>query len=207
MNALKKAGLVLALVLVGILAKAQTIVEPSVTEEDLLVESWWIKPLDQKYKWAFFNLTEAKYNYDSEQTSFLNYSVVGYNLYKGIGPAVGTRFLANEASALAGVQYYFQNPKVLIYTIFTSDIKSDPILELYTLWQYRPEINDKLKFFSQLSTTTNYRNGDHEFGFQRVRAGLDWGLFQAGLALNMTQIGSDWDNDVAPGIFVRLEFQ
>lgn len=195
------------LMLPDLQSQAQTIVETAVTDDNLFFEAWLAKPIDKDYKFVLFNLNTAEYNFDSEETIFMSYTIVSYDWIKGFGPALGTRLLKDRAVGLGGVQYTFYSEKFFITTNFTSEIKSNPDFELFSIVQYRPKLSEKVKGFFQGQFSFNFNAEEHLFSFQQFRLGTDSGLVQAGFALNQFQFGPDWDYDIQPGLFFRLEFK
>lgn len=186
---------------------AQTTVEMFTSDDNLIMEAWWFKTLEANPRFNFFSINEAIHNYDLETTQFMSYTIAGYEIAKGFGPVVGVRFLQNRTSALGGFQYAHYTPVFFITTNFTSEIRDRPLFEWYALLQYRPKLTEKLKGFVQFQNSINFNTNRHDFSFQRLRVGLDFGFLQGGLALNTTQLGEDWDFDIEPGVFLRIELK
>ena len=186
---------------------AQTTMEVFSSDDTLILEAWWFKTLEVNPKFNFFSINEAIHNYDLETTQYMSYTIAGYEIAKGFGPVLGARFLQNRASGLAGVQYAKYSPVFFITTNFTSEIRNNPFFEWYMLLQYRPKFNEKLKLFTQFQNAINFSSEGHDFSFQRLRIGLDFGFLQGGLAINTTQLGKDWVFDTEPGVFLRMELQ
>ena len=205
---IKKTPSVLALSLIlgsSLQGFSQFVVEPFVGDDNIVIESWFFKTIDEKGKFNVFNLNEAIYDFDTETTSFLSYAVFGYDLKKGFGPALGWRFTEPDGAALGGVQYAYYQENFFITANLTSEFRKNPNIELYSIIQYRKKINDKLAAFSQLQFSTIFRDESHNFSFQRLRLGVDFGKFQTGLGLNQTQFGRNFDYSADPGIFLRME--
>ncbi|MBP2831094.1 hypothetical protein J8281_02740 [Aquimarina sp. U1-2] len=185
---------------------AQTTLEAFTTADNLTLEGWFFKPLNEDYKLTLFSLNEAIVEYNTEETTFVSYNVIGHNVWKGFGPVVGARILEGRGSALAGIQWAKASEKFLITTNFTTEVRDNPFYELYILAQYKFPIDEKISFFSQLQNSTNFNNDRHDFSFQRLRVGISWKKYQVGAGLNTFQFGDDWDFEIDPGIFVRVEF-
>lgn len=92
-------------------ANGQDVIEASIGEEFLNVETWITKPLDKDYKWNIFSLNTAERNLELDQTNFMSYTIVSYDLFKGFGPTVGTRILKDRVVALGGPQYTFYSER------------------------------------------------------------------------------------------------
>ncbi|UJH66090.1 hypothetical protein [Allomuricauda sp. SCSIO 65647] len=185
---------------------SQTTLETFFGMEEMVVESWFFKPLTENYEWSIFILSDAVIDYETEEASLVSYTVLGYDVWKGFGPVSGGRFFDGRASALAGVQWARAGEQFLITTNLTTELRSQPFYELFLLAQYRFSMNEDLGFFSQFQNSINFNKDSHEFSFQRLRLGLNWKKYQFGLGTNTYQYGEDWDFEIDPGIFVRVEF-
>jgi hypothetical protein len=184
---------------------AQFVVEPFVSSEDFILESWYFNTIDKSERLSIFALSEAKYNFDTEQSSVLSLGNIGYNWKKGFGPVVGWRISSASAAALAGIQYGYYRENFLAYLTLNTELKDNPNIEFYALIQYRKQITEKLKGFSQLQISNNLVDNTHTFSFYRLRLGADLGKIQTGVGLEQTMVGEDWEYDIAPGLFLRLE--
>ena len=188
-------------------AKAQNVIEAYLGEDFFNLETWLTKSFDKEYRISLFNLNTAEHNFDAEETTFMSYSIVSYNWLKGFGPAVGTRLLKDRWVALGGPQYTYYTEKFFVTANFTSEFKSNPDFEFFSIIQFRPQITQKIDGFLQGQFSFNFNSEEHLLSFQYVRLGADLGTVQAGLAFNQFQFGSDWEYDLQPGLFLRLEFQ
>ncbi len=184
---------------------AQFVLEPFASKDNLILESWYYNSIDEARRLSIFNLNEANYNYETGGTSFLSYGVVGFNWKKGFGPITGWRLTAASSAALAGLQYGIYGEDFFVFFYLNSELKKDPNFEFYSISQYRRKINDKLKAYGQLQFSNNFKDNAHYYSFYRLRLGVDLGKIQTGFGLEQTLIGEDWDYDIAPGLFVRLE--
>lgn len=197
--------LLVALIAFSQKSHAQFVLEPFISEDNLIIESWLFKEIDEQKKFNLFSLNESDYDFDTENSTFLSYSVFGYDWIKGFGPVLGYRFLESYAAALGGIQYAFYKEGFFITVNLTSEFKSDPNIELFSIVQYRKKITSSFTAFTQLQLSTNFISEDHSFSFQRFRVGADLGQFQAGFGLNQVQVGTGLDYTASPGIFLRME--
>jgi len=188
-------------------AKAQTVLESTLTDKQFIFETWWTKPLDSAYKFVLFNLNTAEYRFDTDQTIFLSYSILSYDLWKGLGPAIGSRIVQDKVVGLGGVQYTYYRKKGFITANFTSELKDNPDFELFSIVQYRPRLSEKLNAFLQGQFSFNFNADEHIFSFQQFRFGVDVGTMQTGLAINHLQFGSEWEYEFQLGGFFRLNFE
>jgi hypothetical protein len=186
-------------------SQAQFVAEPFVNDDDFILETWYFNTIDEGKRFSIFNLNEAKYSFETEASSLLSYGLVGYDWVKGFGPVVGWRINPYAAAALAGIQYGYYREHFLAYATLNTELKIDPNFEFYTLLQYRPQLTEKLKAFSQLQISKNFNSDNHTFSLYRLRLGLDLKKFQTGLGLEQTFAGADWGHSIAPGLFFRME--
>ncbi|MGD1840987.1 MAG: hypothetical protein ACFB0B_08845 [Thermonemataceae bacterium] len=185
---------------------SQTTLETFAATEEMVVESWFFKPLTDDYKFSIFSLNDVVVDYETEGSEFVSYTILGYDVWKGFGPVVGGRIFDGRASALAGIQWVKAGEQLLISTNITTELRDNPFYEFYLLAQYRFPISKKLNFFSQFQNSTNFNNDAHSLSFQRTRVGLSLQKLQFGLGINTYQFGEEGDFESDPGLFVRLEF-
>ena len=77
---------------------------------------------------------------------------------------------------------YFNEEGDLYLTVFpTIELTARPNFEMFGLLVYSPAISEKVKFFSQLTFSTNFHFKQHNFSFQQIRLGLDFRGGQFGI--------------------------
>jgi hypothetical protein len=205
LNALKVFAFGLIIMMQSQKASAQFVVEPFVSEDNFILESWIYKSIDQNRKFSIFSLNEFNHNYDTNSTSFLSYGILGYDVKKGFGPAIGWRTTANRTSALGGLQYGLYGKNYLAYFILNTELRNNPNFEFYSLLQYRVQLSEKLRGFGQLQISKNFNEDNHVYSMYRLRLGLDLGKFQTGFGLEQNLQGADWNHKATPGVFFRME--
>lgn len=184
---------------------AQFVVEPFVSDDAFILESWYFNTIDKSKRFSIFSLNEATYDFDTKNSSVLSYGLVGFDLVKGFGPVTGWRISPYSAAALVGLQYGIYSQNFLAYLTVNTELKDNPNYEFYALLQYRKPISKKLKLFSQLQISKNFSKDTHTFSLYRFRLGPDLGKFQAGIGIEQTLVEEDWEHDISPGLFLRLE--
>ncbi len=188
-------------------SRAQDVIELSAGDEFFNVETWITKPLDKDYRYTIFSLNTAEHNREPDQTLFMSYTILSYNWWKGFGPTVGTRLLSDRFVALGGPQYTYYRERFFVTANFTSEFRSNPDFEFFSIVQGRPKITQKLEGFLQGQFSFNFNSDQHLLSFQYVRIGADLGMVQTGVAFNQFQFGDSWEYDLQPGVFLRLEFK
>ena len=131
----KPLTLILALFFISHQSFAQFVLEPFVSTDELILESWYFNTIDENKRLSIFNLNEAKYDFDSESSSVLSYGILGYDLGKGFGPMTGWRVTSYSAAALLGLQYGHYRENFLAFFTVNSEVKDDPNFEFYSLLQ------------------------------------------------------------------------
>ena len=184
---------------------SQYVLEPFVSDDNMILESWYYNTITESKRLSLFNLNEVNYNYDTESSSLLSYGVLGYDLAKGFGPIVGWRLSALSSATLAGVQYGLYRENFFAFFYLNSELKNNPNFEFYTITQYRPQITDRFKGFGQLQISKNFNEDMHTYSLYRLRLGADLGKIQTGVGVDQTFAGGDWESNIAPGVFLRLE--
>ena len=122
---------ILLLVVTSFQIKAQTVLESTVTDETFIMETWWTKSIDKEYKFVLFNLNTAEYNFNLKEATFMSYSILNIDLFKGFGPVVGTRVLKDRVVGLGGFQYTHFREGIFITANFTSELRGNPDFELF----------------------------------------------------------------------------
>lgn len=207
---LKKSTLLICLISTICCVKksnAQDVIEASAGEKFFNIETWITKPLDKEYRYTIFSLNTAEHDRELDQTLFMSYTILSYNWWKGVGPTVGTRLLSNRVVALGGPQYTFYRERFFATANFTSEFRSNPDFEFFSIIQGRPKLSEKVNGFLQGQFSFNFNSDEHLLSFQYVRVGADLGVVQTGFALNQFQFGENWDYEIRPGIFLRLAFK
>lgn len=148
------------------------------------------KPIDSLGIVSFFNLTYFTVDYkDRRRVDPFIYSVATLNFNQYIGIATGGYMTNQGFVPIAAISFQYFNEKGDLYlNVFpTIELTAKPNYEMFGLLVYNPTIAKKLKFFSQLTFSTNFNFKQHNFSFQQIRLGLDWRGFQFGIGCD-TQI-------------------
>ncbi|OSY87659.1 hypothetical protein WH52_09480 [Tenacibaculum holothuriorum] len=187
---------------------AQSNLKVTTNADDLEIGLTLFKPLTQDYKLTLFSLNEAGYSYDNNKTEFMTYNIISYDVYKGIAPTIGTRFIKQEfvdkAVLLGGLGYTYAKEKFFMTTVFTSEFQNNPDYEFFITSQYRPKLTEKLIGYFEFESSMNFNSQSHLFSFQKFRLGVDFKKLQAGFSLDNYQYGKNWEYEFKPGVFVQL---
>ena len=77
----------------------------------------------------------------------------------------------------------------------------------FSIFRFRPALSEQCKGYVGVELFTAFDGSDHLASTQRLRLGVDYRTYQFGLAMNISELGSDLivANDNY-GIFLRKEF-
>jgi len=174
--------------------------------EYLFTDVQFFKPLDKKYAASLFSRTRAEINYDNE-VSFFSAAYLNYTTKSGFGISGIGRMNNRRADFDAGIHFYKSIKDLTIFSIISKSLTTEEAYSLFTIFRFRPAINEKWKFYSAFELAMFFRNTDHLSSLQRIRAGLDYQKYQFGLAANLLELGSDFEFfNNSYGVFVRREF-
>jgi hypothetical protein len=175
------------------------------------------KPIDSLGIISFFNLTYFTVDYkDRRIVDPFIYSVATFNFNHFIGIASGG-YMTNQGFvpiAAVSLQYFNKKGDLYLNLFPTIELTKKPNYEMFGLLVYNPVISKKLKFFSQLTFSTNFNFEQHNFSFQQIRLGLDYKGFQFGIGSD-TQIptfrnpvSDELETTINPnaGLFLRKTF-
>lgn len=187
---------------------AQSNLKVSINDDDIDMSLTLFKPLTQDYKLSLFSLNEAGYNYNKKQTEYMTYNIISYDLYKGLAPTIGTRFIKQEfidkAILLGGFGYTYAKEKFFMTMVFTSEFQNNPDYEFFITSQYRPKLSNKLTGYIEFESSINFNSQSHLFSFQKFRFGIDFKKIQSGISLDNYQYGKNWEYEFKPGVFIQL---
>ena len=196
--------------------QGQNLAEVFANDENISHEIWLDESLGESTRFSFFNFTRFRVDYTSDsQNEILSYSTVSYRFGRGLSLA-GGGFITNQGfTPVVAASYFFQNDVWMVNLFPSVEIVEDPNMEVFFTFQFRPRINNKLRFFSRLMLNSNFDFQQHNFSEQNLRVGLDYKSFQFGLGGDFTQIPvfDSTDSNVVNtdfnmnfGVFLRKEF-
>lgn len=176
------------------------------------------KPIDSLGIVSFFNLTYFTVDYsDRKIIDPFIYSVATFNFNQNVGIASGGYMTHQGFVPVAAISLqYFNKKGDLYFNVFpTIELTSNPNYELFGLVVYNPALSKKLKFFSQLTFSTNFNLEQHHFSFQQIRLGLDYrgGQFGIGCDTQIPTLRNPINNALETtfrpnaGLFIRKTFQ
>lgn len=170
------------------------------------------RPFTPQSKFNIFGLATYSANYENmvSENRAIIINQISYDLGKGFGFMSG--FDYNSFSGLApvlGPQHNFSSKKILAVTVASFFINESNDFKLFGLYEYKPQINEQLGFYSRLQFIYNHslKENNHNVSYIYLRAGLKRKSFIFGLAANVDWSGPNKNFFENYGGFVRWEFQ
>jgi hypothetical protein len=168
------------------------------------------KPILPNSKLGFFNITsfQTDYKESKKEPDFVSISWLYYNVYKGIAPLAGVAMnYVNGISTFAGVQYVFANRKVLFVaapSVFLTESKN---LEIFTKFEFKPDINPKIKLYTNLQglLNRNTKENHHARSYFYSRIGLTQKGISYGLGANFDSYSPLKIRKNNFGVFVKAD--
>ncbi len=106
----------------------------------------------------------------------------------------------------AGFIYSYADPDWLVVINPRADLISGGSIEGMTLLEYKPRINENLRFYSRLQGLYGFspRSGNHSRSYLNVRAGLNYLEFTFGAGANIDYYGPARRNENNVGVFFTV---
>jgi hypothetical protein len=166
----------------------------------------WLKPFDTRYRWTLFSRTRMTVDYDNRANLFSG-AYLNYTTRLGIGASlVGKVSQAAGAGVDAGAHIFRSKPTWTLFGLASFSLKKDPEYSWFSIFRFTPAIDSRWKWYVSLELFHLFTTKGHVTSVERVRVGADWRGFQAGLAGNFQQTGSDFTPAENWGGFLRKSF-
>lgn len=165
----------------------------------------WLKPLDEAYRWTVFSRTRATVDYDNS-TDVFSGAYLNYTTNLGLGGTVVGRISSNTSGSDMGIHYFKQTDVITLYVLPFISLSEELNYGWFSIFRYTPKVAEDWKLYTSIELFSTFNRPGHAFSVQRLRLGLKRGNYQFGLAVNISEIGSDFDTQTNPGVFVRREF-
>jgi hypothetical protein len=170
------------------------------------------KPLAEKSKFGFFNVTSFSGNYKNNpmRNEFLSQGLLTYEVLKGFSLAAGvTMNYKTGLRPTTGVQYVFANREWLLVILPRVDLRDDFNAETFGLIEYKPQLKQKIGLYSRIQVLYNHNSKQefHDRSYLYARIGLSFRNFQCGLGANLDRYSPAKINGENFGIFLRTQLK
>jgi len=160
----------------------------------------------QTSRLGFFHMNTVQFDYkDENKNSFILQDLIYVETFKNLRVAGGVAYAKGGFNPTAGLQYVYSGKKLLFLCAPRVNIESEPSYDIMTVFQYKPEINDRLKLFARVQLLKVFDSGGNIRSYQWMRLGLEAKGIQFGLAANLDEYGPDPSIESNFGLFIRKE--
>ena len=169
------------------------------------------KKFSPNSRFGFFNVTSffADYKNVVAKNEFFSKSLLTAKVWKKISAVGG--FSINQFSGFkptAGLQFIHADQKMLVVIQPQVGLTENHHLENFSLFEFKPHINNKWGVYSRLQAVINYTPSlkSHNRSYIYLRAGAAYKNYQFGLGSNFDFYGPTKHNENNFGLFMRAEF-
>ncbi|MEM6630321.1 MAG: hypothetical protein AAF694_11655 [Bacteroidota bacterium] len=173
--------------------------------ERIFADVQWFKPLDEQYQWTVFSRTRLTVDYE-ENTDLFSGAYLNFTTKSGIGGTILGRISSFTAGADAGIHYYKGTSTLTLFALASINLSEELGYSWFSILRITPALSENWDFYGSLELFSSFNENGHSFSVQRIRGGLQRGQYQFGLAINVSEVGSDFFTEANPGVFVRREF-
>ena len=165
----------------------------------------WLKPLSEDYRWTVFSRTRVTVDYEGN-TDLFSGAYFNYTTPSGFGGTILGRISSNDSGSDIGIHYTKSNDRLTIFALPFINLNDELLYGWFSIVRYKPPLGESLSLYTSLELFSTLNDLGHNFSVQRMRLGLQQGKYQWGFALNVSEVGRDFDSQANPGVFVRREF-
>jgi hypothetical protein len=208
MRQFKTSGaLIILLFMTGILMEAQPIpIELMIGHKYGSVNLAFNRNFSQTSRLGFFHMNTVQFDFkNADKNSFIIQDLIYVETYKNLRVAGGVAYSKGGFDPTAGLQYVYSGKRFLFLCAPRINIESNPSYDIMTILQYKPDINDRVKLFTQLQLLNIFDSGGNIRSYQWMRLGLEIKGIQFGLAANLDEYGAHPTVESNLGIFIRKE--
>lgn len=205
---LRTIGVILFLLFLdGIQIKAQPIpVELMMGNKYGTVNLSLNRNFSQDSKLGIFHMNTVQFNFKDElKNSFLLQDLVYLETFKNLRIAAGVVYSKGGFNTTAGLQYVYSDEKLVFLCAPRVNLESDISYDVMTIVQYKPEINNNIKFFTRVQMLNLFNSEGNIKSYQWMRLGLEIKGIQLGLAANLDEYGLNPSVESSFGVFLRKE--
>ena len=195
---------VVFLLLSPFFAQAQSL-ELMAGHERIFADVQWLKPLDKDYRWTVFSRTRATVDYDNN-TNLFSGAYLNYTRPSGLGISLVGKISNAGGGADAGLHIFKSKPKWMLFGLASVGLKSKLEYSWFSILRFTPDISEKWKLYSSLELFSLFNKAGHVLSVQRIRLGVNRNNYQFGLALNLSEIGTNFTSNSNVGGFIRKSF-
>jgi hypothetical protein len=158
----------------------------------------------QNSKLGFFHMNTVQFDFkDENKNSFILQDLIYIETFKNLRIAGGVAYSNGGFDPTAGLQYVFSEKKFLFLFAPRVNIENDPSYEVMTIFQYKPEICERIKLYTRFQLLNFFDSGGNLKSYQWLRLGLEVKGVQFGLSANLDEYGLNPSVESNFGLFIR----
>ncbi len=168
------------------------------------------KPIDEKKKFSFFNVTvgSADYQNNPAETDMVINNALLYNLGKNLFASAGMQW--NYKVGLVpslGLQYFKASPDYLVVVYPSYNLLPNTGFETVALAEIKPKLSEKTRLYTRIQGlyVQDLAHGVHAKSAVSLRAGLSFGKYTFGLGTNVDYYGPVKFEKLNSGVFLQLK--
>lgn len=187
-------------------------VETYAGDKRIGIDVMWFKNFknmkEEKSSFLFFSRNRASTDYTYSSSAFGSTNAISYNLKNGLGFVTVASFLNTGLTPKAGFQCFKAKGNFMFFGWLVTDLKNNPNIDLFGLFRYQPNLNDKIKLFSQIELFPVYNPKYEILNFtQRLRLGVKYQNWVFGPMADFNQLGkTKFVLTYNTGGFIRYDF-
>ena len=168
------------------------------------------KPIDEKKKFSFFNVTVGAANYQNNpaETDMVINNALLYNLGKNLYASAGMQWNYNVGLVPSlGLQYFKASPDYLVVVFPFYNILPNAGLETVALAEIKPKLSENTRLYTRIQGlyVHDLEHGIHAKSAVGLRAGLSFGKYTFGLGTNADYYGPLKFEKLNSGVFLQLK--
>ena len=187
---------------------AQIPVEVTVGQSGYYYQHSFAAKFSTEKPFGFFHVSSILIPYDKNRgNEIMSQSYVSYALNNLWTSGIGSIYTPmNRIRPTIFLQYFRKKKETSIMLFSRSDLWVDPSLEFVGSIEYTGKRKRDLNIYARLQLQTIWSLSEHLRSTQFLRAGINLGEVQFGLAANFDQYGSTPEYYSNIGLFIRKEF-
>lgn len=159
--------------------------------------------ISDKVKLQNLILFDTEYDNDKHNILFMR-NTLAYQFSKHftLNTSIGIKNPGKFASML--LQYQVSGKEVLFSYAVGTTYQAGFTLEQSLLFEYTPQLTDKVKGLFRVSAVGNVNAEEYTRGFQHIRLGVKYEEYSFGIAANLEQFNNSWKHLENIGVFAKV---
>ncbi len=155
-------------------------------------------------KFGHFHVSSLHAFYDATPEELMSQSYLTYQINENVKPGIGLFYSSAPGFVPSlNVQLMHKGKNHFILAIPRVDIVNDPSYDVMLMTEYFPKLNHNTTLYTRIQVMLNYTGTQHNRSYQNIRAGVNLGTIQVGVAANFDAYGKRVQYQKNYGLFIR----